>query len=108
MKGFKSWAMWDFIITTTGKRDTRENYSNKPPYTDPYVRWCEGTGSQLMATFPLDSRVSKYLVEYFCSKTFSERVRDRSGKPGAVGEDLERRARPEGERPTKDLFQSPL
>ena len=33
--------MWDSITTTTGKRDTRGNYSDKPPYTDPYVRWCE-------------------------------------------------------------------
>jgi len=30
-------------------------FSNKPPYTERYVWWCEGTGSQIMATFPLDS-----------------------------------------------------
>jgi len=26
----------------------------EPPYTDPYVRWCERTGSELIATFLLD------------------------------------------------------
>lgn len=31
--------MWDFTTATTGKRSTRGNYFNKPPYTGPYVRW---------------------------------------------------------------------
>jgi len=46
--------MWDSLTTTTGKRNTRGNYSNKPPYRDPYVRWCERTDSQLMAILLLD------------------------------------------------------
>ncbi len=40
--------MWDFITTTTGKRNTKGNYSDKPPYTDPYVRWCEGTAQEII------------------------------------------------------------
>jgi len=27
----------------------------EPPYTDPYVRWCERSTSQLMASLLLDS-----------------------------------------------------
>ena len=46
--------MWDSITTTTGKRDTRGNYSNKPPYTDPYVRWCEGTAQEIILRLLLD------------------------------------------------------
>ena len=29
------------------------HYSDGPPYTEPYVRWLEGTGSELIATFLL-------------------------------------------------------
>lgn len=35
--------MWDSLTTTIGKLSTKPNYSNKPPYRDPYVRWCERT-----------------------------------------------------------------
>ena len=34
-------------------------YSNKPPYTRPYVRWCERTGSEIIATFLLDTSLTK-------------------------------------------------
>ena len=32
----------------------------EPPYTDPYVRWCERSTSQLMASLLLDSCAKKY------------------------------------------------
>ena len=31
----------------------------EPPYTDPYVRWCERSTSQLMASLLLDSSFYK-------------------------------------------------
>ena len=38
----------------------------EPPYTDPYVRWCERSTSQLMASLLLDSMmlfcVQRYLI----------------------------------------------
>ncbi|MDQ6888967.1 MAG: hypothetical protein M3Z56_01610 [Bacteroidota bacterium] len=42
------------LTITIGKRNIRENFSNKPQYAERHVRWCERTGSELMATFLLD------------------------------------------------------
>jgi len=28
---------------------------NEPPYAERHVRWCEGTGNQIMITFLLDA-----------------------------------------------------
>ena len=46
--------MWGSLTITIGKRNIRGNSSNKPPCTERYARWCERTGSQLMATFLLN------------------------------------------------------
>ena|GEM_PF-1211916 len=32
----------------------------EPPYTDPYVRWCERSTSQLMASLLLDFVIKHY------------------------------------------------
>ncbi len=44
--GFYNYYYW--------KTEPRGNYSDKPPYTDPYVRWCEGTVREIIPHFPLD------------------------------------------------------
>lgn len=42
------------IFTIANARTHGHHYSNKPPYAERHVRWCERTGSHLMATFLLD------------------------------------------------------
>ena len=37
----------------------------EPPYTDPYVRWCERSTSQLMASLLLDLTYPKTFVRLF-------------------------------------------
>ena len=47
--------MKDFTTLTGEKPEThRQHYFNKPPYAERHVRWCERTGSELIATFLLD------------------------------------------------------
>ncbi len=44
----------DLPIITIGKRHTKRSYSDKPPYTERYVRWCEETAGKLIPCFLLD------------------------------------------------------
>ena len=37
----------------------------EPPYTDPYVRWCERSTSQLMASLLLDWKKTSLLRDVF-------------------------------------------
>lgn len=39
---------------------------NEPPYAERHVRWCEGTGNQIMITFLLYLFETKYA---FCEET---------------------------------------
>ena len=55
-----------FLNTYNRKRQQhRYPYFNKPPYAERHVRWCERTGSQIMATFLLDYDNFLFLRYFF-------------------------------------------
>src|ERR1035437_10199146 len=58
-----------FTRHTIGVQKSSHHYFNKPPYAERHVRWCERTGSQLMATFLLDQFCSYHTIKYDMNKS---------------------------------------
>jgi hypothetical protein len=49
----------DFTTLTMEKQKHSHHYSDKPPYAERHVRWCERTGRELIPTFLLDFMLNK-------------------------------------------------